>query len=426
MRTTALLGLLLALLAPALRAYEAPKVEDPKDRQVLEAFVGHAQKLAATLTEDYAKQQAAKDAESYCWIVLKYQELPLLAYRLTGDVKELETFAASFANLRAALTQDEAGFLGWYGKALPLFQHPDHPDKPVDVIITSFKAVRVLCGFIEAIDADPSLKEKFAKERAAYLDLMENHLVKKWDTRGNYVDLGAGGAIYRTNGSLKPTKAHLTQPHNKHHIICSGLLALHRVTGNDEYLKKAVKLGVRFKRCMTLKDGHYEWNYWDPAGAWDVDPTDAAKWKHWIGVEHKGGYYASSLSQAVELYQHGLVFDKADMERFVKTQTEKAWNGDPESPKWARCDGTTSDKYQQGEYMCAALAPLDERIAAFCYGGARQEARVKSAPHGWQGSVVAAGYLEGKLLELPEAQGASKPMARSARASAPNPRTRNG
>ncbi len=41
-------------------------------------------------------------------------------------------------------------------------------------------------------------------------------------------------------------------------------------------MTRAVKLGTRFKRTLKLRDGHYEWNYWDPAGPWDVDPNNPA------------------------------------------------------------------------------------------------------------------------------------------------------
>src|SRR3972149_1397779 len=114
--------LCLALAPLALLALEAVKVDDPKDRQVLEGFLKHAEKISETLTEAYAKKQAADDAESYCWVVLLYQHLPLTAYRLSGNEKYLDQFTACFKNLRAAMTQDAQGFWGWYGKPLPGFQ----------------------------------------------------------------------------------------------------------------------------------------------------------------------------------------------------------------------------------------------------------------------------------------------------------------
>ena len=128
-----------------------------------------------------------------------------------------------------------------------------------------------------------------------------------------------------------------------------------------------------------------------------------------MGVEHKGGYMSSSLSQAVALYQHGVVFDRADMDRFVKTQLTQMWNGSMDNPKWARCDGTTSAKYMQGSYMCSALAPLSEKVYTFVYTGPRQDERLSRAGHGWQGGPVANGWLYGKYVHCPAAKG-GKPM----------------
>jgi len=242
-------------------------------------------------------------------------------------------------------------------------------------------------------------------KRTEYVDLMCNHLVRKWDARGRYVEIGKTGAVYRTHAGLRDVKGSLTQPHNKHHIIIEGLVNLYRLTGNDDYMRKAVRLGTRYKRCLKLKDGHYEWNYWDPAGAWDVNPAEPAKWKHWIGVEHKGGYYASSLTQAVVLYDCGLVFDKTDMDRFTKTQTEMAWNGDVNSPQWSRCDGSKSERYMQGTYVCSALAPFDRRIYDLVYVNWGRQQRLARPGHPWQGGVVAAGWLAGKFVQCPSAEG---------------------
>ena len=403
----ALPGMVVVLvgLGAVLTAAEPLKIEDPKDRQIVAAFLKHADAAPNTLTAEYCKKQAAEDPESYCWVVLKYQRLPLTAFQLTGDAKYLDLFVKSFENLRAAMTTSADGFLDWHGKPLSTFQDASKPEYKYDVIITSFSAICVLSDFVETTGQDAALKEKYAAQRAAYLELMEKHLVKKWDPRGDYVDLGARGAVYRAPAGLKEDKARLTQPHNKHSLLIRGFLALYRATGNDEYMRKAVKLGTRFKRCLTLKDGHYEWNYWDPAGAWDVLPSDKSKWKHWIGVEHRGGYYASTLEQAVDLSQFGVVFSKEDMDRFLKTQLEKCWNGDLANPKWARVDGTTSDKYMQGDYLCSALAPLSPKVEEFCYSGPRQDERVKNASHSWQGAVVADGWLTGKYVELPKARG---------------------
>jgi len=390
---------------PAWPAVQPVKITDAKDRQIVEDFLKHTAKVPEWLSLDRCKETAAEKPTDFCWVILPQASMLLTAYETTGDLKYLDLFVETFANMRAAMTKGPDGYLGWYGKAHPVFFDPEDPDRKVDNVITGFRAVAVLARFLELAAGDPDLSSKYARQRTEYLDLMEHHMVRKWDARGNCVDLGKTGAVYRAHAAYKPTRAHLTLPHNMHSIIVRGLLPLYRVTGKDEYMTRAVKLGTRFKRCLTLKDGHYQWNYWDPAGAWDVHPSDAATWKHWIGPEHTGAYYSSTLSQAVVLYHHGVVFDKTDIERFVKTQTEVVWNGDLENPRWARADGSVKEKYTQGPYMCVDLAPFSEKVYRFLFTGARQDERVERAGHSWQGGPVADGWIRGKLITCPAAAG---------------------
>jgi len=378
------------------------KITDATDKQIVQRFLEHVDRLAGRITPEYCRKMAADEPEGYTWKVLPQVEMHLTAFEVTGEVKYLDTFADVFANMQAAMTKGPDGYLGWYGKPLGLFRNPAKGDLKADVIISSFRTVDVLCHFLELVARD-SLSKRFVKQRREYVDLMVNHLVKKWTVRGNYVDLGDRGAIYRTHAGLRDTKAHLTQPHNKHSKIIRGLLGLYRVTGRDEYMRMALKLGVRFKRCLTLRNGHYEWNYWDPAGKWDHHPTKPGWWKHWIGPEHRGGYYSLSLTQAVLLWRHGLVFDDADMQRFGKTQLEAAWNGSLDDPKWFRVDRSRGT--QDGRYICSALAPFDKKIHAFLYTGARQGERLANAKHSWQGGPVANGWIRGKYINCPAATG---------------------
>ena len=391
------------VLACGAAATAPPTISDAKDKQIVAKFAAHAARVPQRLSAAYCRKLAADQAEGYCWLVMPQFEMTLTAYQLTGDERHVEAFVRVFANMRGALTKGPDGYLGWYGKALSLFRDPKDPGRKVDVIISSFRAVDVLSRFLEAVAGDEKLAQKYAGRRAEYLDLMENHFVKKWLARGRFVDLGGKGAIVRTHAGLRDVKGNLTQPHNKHSIIARALLALYRVTGKDPYMKMAVQLGTRFKHCLTLRDGHYEWNYWDPAGAWDTHPADAKRWKHWIGPEHRSGYYSTSLTQAVALYHHGVVFDRTDVDRFVKTQMEMCWNADPASPKWYRVDRSRGK--QSGAYICPALAPFHEKIHAFCYTGARQDERIARADHSWQGGPVANGYLRGKYLDGPAAKG---------------------
>jgi hypothetical protein len=401
-------GMLAAVL---LAAFSAPggaqpvQVTDQKDQAILRSFLAHVSEVPESLSREHCQKLAADEVEEYTWELVPQLRMPLTAYRITGDPGYLDIFVRAFENMRLALTRGPDGFLGWYGKALPGFEDPAAPDRKVDVVVNSFSVAEVVSEFLELAGGEPELSSKYAAQRAEYLDLLENHLVKKWDVRGNYVDLAQTGAIYRAESGMRETKALLTLPHNKQSIVISGLLALYRVTGNDEYMRRAIKLGTRFKHCLLLKDGHYEWSYWDPAGEWDINPSNPAVWKHGIWPEHQGSYYSLTLAQATTLYDYGVVFDRHDIDRFLRTQLDVCWNGDFEHPVWTRVDGSRPAQYTLGEYISYSLAPFEERIARFLYWGGHQDDRVRNAEHSWQGGPVAGAWLEAKLLAYPAAKG---------------------
>jgi hypothetical protein len=383
-------------------------VTDAKDKQILATFLKFAEQTPKIISPEFCKKQAASDTdegEPVFWIITPYLHLPLTAYQLTGDPKYLASFVQAFENLRGAMTKGPDGFLGWYGKAGENAD-PKDPDHLNDAMLTSFGVSEGICDFISTIDKDPKLKRQYAAQRKAYLNLAVNHLVKKHTVRGDYVDLGKTGAIYRSPAQgLTPRQARLTAPNNKNAIILRGLLAMYRVTGNDEYMRKAVKLATRFKHSLTLKSGHYEWNYWNPAGAWDVRADDPSSWKHWIGPEHRGGYYSLSSTQAVTMYEYGLVFDKTDIQRFLKTQLEECWNGNIEHPVWNRVDGTHPELYTQGEYINGAFSPFSAKVTAYFAQPSQQDYLLKESGSDWTGGVQAGGYLAGKYLSHPTVQG---------------------
>ena len=387
---------MLAVLATLLSASRPAVPMQPEDGPVVEAFLAHVEASAAQCTPERLAE-FARQPEDIVWQASKYIRMPYVAYRLTGDTGYVDEFAARLGALYDELEPGPDGFLGWYGLPLDLFRHPDHPDRPSDVILTSFVVAGLAAEFALAVRDGGELEARHGGDAARYLNITTRHLVAKWDARGRYRELGPRGAVYITNERLAPVKADLTQPHNKHGKIGAALVKLYAATGDDAYLTKAVKLGTRYKRCLTLADGRYMWNYWDPAGEWDVRVDDHGRWKHWIGAEHRGGYYSLSASQAVMLYEHGLVFDEADIARFLRTQLEVCWNGDIADPGWSRVDGEAMDQ----PYVCSALAAYDASLRELAFGRAASARRVEQREHGWNGGVVAGDWLEMKYITVP-------------------------
>lgn len=375
-----------------------PQIIDPKDKVVLEKFLEHTRNELEALTPEHFK--AAREPEMLCWIEFRKLDMASTAYELTGEAKYLRMFAERFDNAREALVADSEGLLGWRGLPLEPQRHPAHPERLINEIQAEFRAVGVVSRFLELLDREPDVRKELGSKPAEYRDLLENHLVRKWDKC--FVDLGENRAIYQWSPDFRPIQARLTLPYEKLAIIVEGLLNLHRATKNPAYAEKAAQLGERFKSHLTLKDGRYIWNYWDPSGEWDRHPDDPSRWKHWIGNEPKGQGHAATVGMVIQLHQHGLVFDKTDVSRFVATQMDICWNGSLDTPKFLTVRGT--DPMEEEEMIAPALAPYEPRIAQYLYTGERQDERLEKSGSPWQGGIVAGEWLVGKYFTRQSAQ----------------------
>ncbi|NPV47493.1 MAG: hypothetical protein HPY69_11070 [Armatimonadetes bacterium] len=368
------------------------------DATILEWFLKHTESNVARVTPEALA--AVEQAEDICWVWVPYTQMPLLAYELTADPRYLDLFVGAMDSLLTRLRAAPDGYLGFRGLPYELFRNPATPTAEADSDVADFEVAHLICHFAELVQDDGTLRERYAAKLLAYLDVAEKNLVgPKLDSRQRYVDLGETGAIIRMPSEFGNYRDNLTNPHNKQSKFCRTYLALYRVTGKDDYFRRAVKLGTRFKHTLKLVDDHYTWHYWDPAGDWDRKPDNPQEWKHWIGPEHRGGYHALTVQMATELYDHGVVFDRTDMQRFVNTQMQVCWNGSLEDPKFANTAGEPMTDPNYLEMMAPALARFDPRIREYCYGSRATQDRLARREHGWQGGVGAMGYLAGKYLE---------------------------
>ena len=390
--------LLVFAFAASLHAAGPVEITDPKDQVILQAFLGHAKKETASLTKEHFSDN--KVPENLCWVDFPKMEMNFAAYQLTGEAQYLRDFVNAMENLRSTVVKGPDGFLGWYGEPHDMNKDPAKPDAVVSEIQTDFRVAAMLSRFAEIVNSDPLLKAEFGVQSDVYIDLAKNHLVKKWD--GSFVDLGDRGAVYRWNKAYKPSVAEMSLPQEKVAFMIDGLLGMYRVTGDMQYAEKAAKLGLWFKRCLEFDGMRYAWNRWNPAGKWDVSQDNPAKWRSWIAKEPKAIWHAASVGSAVSLYEHGLVFDRADMGRFVKTQVGVSWNGDLENPLFFTVDGIPA---KDGErFIAPSLAPFDPKFARLVYEGKLRDQRVEKSGGAWQGGVLASEWLLGKYVRLKDGE----------------------
>jgi hypothetical protein len=381
-----------------------------QDALVLARFIEHAQAFAITRTdESIAESLREHGPERFCWVDFSYLNCLNIAYQLTSDTQHLDRFRDSFSAYINSLSRGQDGFLGWYGKTLELRQLPDQPDLEVDELQTNFRAIGILSTWIELARGQTAYAERNAETIAAYLDLMEQHFFPKWDKRGHFVLVPGRGGTYRALDYPRTIEVSLS--FEKLSIMVDALLRLHRVTGSDTYLKRALQIGAWFKSHLILQDEHYEWMSWVPSGPWDVSPTGEDRWTvNWMAPDPNGTWYVASLSIALNLYQHGLLFDDMDLARFIRTQREQCWNGDLEEPVYRRVSGDR-DQWTRGRFLSYSIAHYDEALKTLAFAGPHESQALNDTESSWKGGANAQSYIVEKYLIAPIIEATPQPFA---------------
>ena len=263
------------------------------------------------------------------------------------------------------------GFTGW-----PQLD-PDGPGSGLfaDSLLGEAMAMRPVVLLSQEILKTPALEAKWGEKARDYLDLAEQ-LFEKWDSRGSWREVEQGGiwvfppfGIDRqsdawTAGYDQRTTGGFSHPDNKENEIACWMLAMYDVTGKSVYRERAASWFRLMKsRLRTREAGKYfVWNYWEPAGPWDYKANGSPK--HWVGVHPNGGYYQIDVSAMVEAFEHGLVFQREDIDRLIATNRDFMWNGEVSGAKFQRIDGGATDPRWKNSpgVLWAALAPYDETL----------------------------------------------------------------
>ncbi|MEK7414731.1 MAG: hypothetical protein AAB263_15565 [Planctomycetota bacterium] len=387
------------------------------ERTILERFVGHATTYAAGLTQEKVRAQCAQSPEMFAWIEFPSLAGLLDAYALTNDVRYLDTFRDRMSLFLDIMEPGDDGFLGWWGRTLKDRQLADKPDLRIDELQMNFRAIAVLSRWIDLARQHPDYAAANAAVIAKYLASMEEHLFPKWDKRGFFVDLGLVGGTYRglDYPLVHTNRTGVTLSHEKSSIVVDGLLQLYRVTGKSLYLRRAIQLGIKFKHCLSLIDDHYEWMSWEPGGRWDAHPTKEDAWAvGWIAPDPNGGWYEASVSIAVSLYQHGLVFDDTDLARLIATQKKRCWNGDLVTPVYRTVAGVSGaeNKFVKGRFLSLALSLYDPVLSQLAFAGPHEADLLTGSTNSWKGLIAIESYVRAKYFMRPLLANGPRPYAK--------------
>ena len=221
----------------------------------------------------------------------------------------------------------------------------------------------------------PGLKEKWGDKAQSYIELAKL-IFKKWDSRDCWREVKNGGVwvvplfgIDKQTGKWTPQYEQrkttgFSNPDNKQNLIALWLIAMFDVTHDPVYRDRAAKWwGVMKSRMQTREGGKYfVWNYWEPAGPWDYNPNSSTV--HWVGVHPNGGYYGVDLEGIVTAFEHGIVFNKGDIDKLIATNRDFMWNQQVDGAKFKRIDGGDAAppwKDTPG-VLWTALVPHDETL----------------------------------------------------------------
>ncbi|NIA21168.1 MAG: hypothetical protein GWP05_04160 [Anaerolineaceae bacterium] len=206
--------------------------------------------------------------------------------------------------------------------------------------------------FVELAQTDQKMPSEYRKKAEEYLKRIDPVLITKWAEAGRWAETHMNCGTYIEG---------ITLPHNKNAHVGMMLLVASRVTPSPQrradYLDKAAKLARRWRKFLKVKDDRYIWHYWDAAGRWDYNEKGASK--HWTSLEHRS-YAVSDTNFVAAAYDHGLVFDRNDIEMHCRTLLKEIWNGDKDNPKY-RAMGWFNSKYVNCTVL-TGLARFDPTI----------------------------------------------------------------
>ncbi|MBT3344719.1 MAG: hypothetical protein HN712_27950 [Gemmatimonadetes bacterium] len=293
----------------------------------------------------------------------------------------LEAGVIYFDALIGKLHTSPDGFKGWVG--------PFIYDESVigDVHVGDAILVNPMLEWVEYVHTELAADQRPAFEATAsrYLDLAQ-HICDKWDARGTWWESGHAGGYITWDQFLSPDDltrfqqrgdvrtARLGLQFNKQQSMGIVHLRLYRLTGDEEHRRRAQLIFQHAKARLTLFEGHYTWNYWEPFYPGDVVSVEPPELNLWVATHPHRNYQSGEVSEFVEAFHSGLVFSAEDMQRLVRTNW-RMWNGDREEPAYANSDAAVtqaavpgyepplSDGHGRAGTLWRALADFDSTLS---------------------------------------------------------------
>ena len=271
--------------------------------------------------------------EEIGWVMSPLLKGFYYGYIATGDAKWVRMLVdCTDAWIKRAVIEPD-GYPGWPKVGAAGTPVDGLDDFYADSLLGEAMALRPVVLMSMQILKEPQLRDHYAAKAKNYIRLSET-IFEKWDRRGAWRDTEGGDTIsvilpfgidrntskWTSGYDVRNAPGNGTShPNNKANLIACWLLTMFDATGDTKYKERAIRWFRLLKsRMMPNDDGTYKiWNYWQAAGAWDYNSSRLPK--HWIGVHPNPGYYGIDVGCIVTAFEHGVVFNKDNINRLIKT-----------------------------------------------------------------------------------------------------------
>lgn len=343
------------------------------------AVISYAQKeIVPDITPDELYEKMVNNpsfkenskGEAFCWHARSGMDQFVDNYELTKNTVWLDAGVKYYDFLISKMETGPDGYKGWIGPYM--YDNKYWIDSHVgDAIL-----LNGILDFSVLVLEDKTLKNKFGNKAKSYAEIAKKHLIEKNDKRGTWKEDGAIGAYISYEKYMEPEnlkewkygseviKSGLSHPFNKQADMAQVCMRIYRITGEKFYFDRAEKIFLRMKRQLQLTDNHYEWNYWEPFGPWDID-LEKKTTRHWVGINPSAGYQSREVAQMVDAYHTGIVFDETDMKRLINTHLDVMWNKDTEKPGFTNsyiAHGPQKPTEKPTGTLWTSLLDFDQRI----------------------------------------------------------------
>ena len=305
--------------------------------------------LYAALTLNPALRENS-GGEPFAWHATNHGDLFVKAFRVWRDTAWLNRGIAYYEFLRSHMHAGPDGYIGLIGP--PIHDYGLWNNE----VISDALVANLMLEFSELVMNDAMLKKTYAKKAQEYVAFCQEHMIEKWDKRNLWYPVGEYGDYLFGSDFVKPDDFSrwiindtvrrdpgLSIQYNIANCLGVTHLRLYRITGETIYRYKAEKLFFRLKSNIQFFNNHYVWNYWSPFYEKDID-FEHRKPNHWVNVHpYRPGYQAIEVSQIVEAYHTGVVFDSTDIQRILNTNLDVMWNKNMEHPEFISSTGRHPD-----------------------------------------------------------------------------------